>query len=53
MSKRLKPSCAAYLRLKVNREEILTKYAESIHAYVKKAKNRKVMVRKVSTSRKS
>jgi len=37
MSKRLKPSGAAYQRLKANREESLTKYAGSVDAYVKKA----------------
>jgi len=38
MSKRLKLSGAAYRRLKNNRKEILTKYARSTDAYVKKVK---------------
>jgi len=58
-SKRLKPSSAAYRRLKANREESLTKYDGSIYAYAKKAyckeskKIGRVMMRKMATSRKS
>jgi len=40
MSKRLKPSSAAYRRPKPNREENLTKYSKCICAwYVQKQKN--------------
>jgi len=37
MSKQIKLYGAAYSGLKANREENLTKYAESIDAYIKKA----------------
>jgi len=53
-SKRLKPSGAAYQKIKTNREENLTNYGGSIYAYVKKAeKIGRVMMRKVAISRKS
>jgi len=39
MSKQLKPSGAAYRRLKADREENLTGFAGSINACVKKAEN--------------
>jgi len=42
--------CWAYRILKTNREENLTKH---VYPYVKKAKNRKLMTRKVAKSRKS
>jgi len=38
MSERLKPSIAAFRRVKANREENLTKYAWSTHAFVKMQK---------------
>jgi len=53
MGKRLKPSGAAYRRLKANKEENLTRYAESVYAYVKKAETiARVMMRKVAMSKK-
>jgi len=39
--------------LKTNREGSLTKHVGFVYAYAKKAKHRKVMLRKVVTSRKS
>jgi len=52
LSKRLKPSGAAYRRLKVNGKEKLTKYTRFIYAYVKKAEEiGRVMMRKVTTTR--
>jgi len=53
-SKRLRPSGAAYRRLKSSKEENLTKCTGSTYAYVKNAeKIEKVAMRKVATYRKS
>jgi len=41
MSKRFKPSGAAYRRLDANKKENLTKYGRSICTWVKKAEKRK------------
>jgi len=42
----------AYRRLKTNREENLTKHVGFVYAYVKKAKNRKINIKKDSDKQK-
>jgi len=49
-NKRLKPSGAAYRRLKANKEENLTNYTRSIY---KESRKIRVMMRKALTNRKS